>query len=76
MIYTRFAIFAALLFLPTRAQSQETTFRAGFARMSITPELPDTWTDANANSVYEPDDGDTSYPLQLVCPLRPLDGIR
>ena len=61
MIDTRVALIGALVLVlfPTRARSQETTFRAGFARMSITPELPDIWTDANANSVYEPDDGDT-----------------
>ena len=61
MIDTRVALIGALVLvlLPIRAQGQETTFRAGFARMSITPELPDTWTDANANSVYEPDKGDT-----------------
>ncbi len=52
MIDTRVALIGALVLvlLPTRARSQETAFRAGFARMSITPELPDTWTDANAIS--------------------------
>ena len=33
--------------------------RVGFAKLSITPELPDRWTDVNGDSMYIPDDGDT-----------------
>jgi hypothetical protein len=31
---------------------------AGFAAVSITPEVPDRWTDKNNNAEYEPDKGD------------------
>ncbi len=34
-------------------------FRVGFAKVTITPELPDTWTDADGNARYEPEKGDT-----------------
>ena len=53
----RTLLFAVLLLIPSLVQGQG--FRAGFARMSITPALPDTWTDADGNSVYQPDKGDT-----------------
>ena len=53
----RTVLLATLLFIPSVVLGQG--FRAGFARMSITPELPDTWTDADGNSVYQPDQGDT-----------------
>lgn len=33
--------------------------RAGFAAVTITPTLRDTWTDANGDARYDPDDGDT-----------------
>lgn len=33
--------------------------RVGFAALPITPEVPDTWTDANDNAQYDPDEGDT-----------------
>lgn len=33
--------------------------QVGFAALSITPEVPDTWTDTNANAQYDPDQGDT-----------------
>ena len=55
----RTAFLAALLCLPALAQGQDTAFRAGFAQMNITPVVPDTWTDADGNSVYQPDQGDT-----------------
>jgi len=32
---------------------------AGFAAVSITPEVPDRWTDVNNDAKYDPDDGDT-----------------
>ena len=32
---------------------------AGFAAESITPEVPDRWTDLNKNAKYEPDKGDS-----------------
>ena len=31
----------------------------GFAAVSITPEVPDRWTDVDGNAKYEPDKGDT-----------------
>jgi hypothetical protein len=33
--------------------------QVGFAALSITPEVPDTWTDTNNNAQYNPDQGDT-----------------
>ena len=33
--------------------------RAGFSAVSITPELIDTWNDADGNGRYEPGKGDT-----------------
>ena len=59
MTPTRVALIGALLLLPSLASGQDTTFRAGFARMSITPELPDTWTDANAK---EPAGVEAAFP--------------
>lgn len=31
----------------------------GFAAVRVTPEIPDTWTDANQDARYNPEDGDT-----------------
>ncbi|MFN8254460.1 MAG: hypothetical protein U0W24_02145 [Bacteroidales bacterium] len=33
--------------------------KVGFAIEKITPELPDSWTDADSNAKYEPEKGDT-----------------
>ncbi len=33
--------------------------KVGFAAFTITPEVPDTWIDANGDAQYNPDDGDT-----------------
>jgi hypothetical protein len=33
--------------------------QAGFSAVSITPEVPDRWTDENADAKYNPKDGDT-----------------
>ncbi|MFK7925578.1 MAG: hypothetical protein AB8H47_26740 [Bacteroidia bacterium] len=33
--------------------------RAGFAKVSISPELADTWIDVNQDSMYKAEDGDT-----------------
>ena len=33
--------------------------KIGFAIEKITPELPDTWTDADSNAKFEPEKGDT-----------------
>jgi hypothetical protein len=33
--------------------------KAGFAAFTITPEIPDRWTDKNGDAKYRPDDGDT-----------------
>jgi hypothetical protein len=35
------------------------SLRAGFAAVSITPPVPDPWTDANGDAQYDPADGDT-----------------
>ena len=35
------------------------TFSAGLAKVTITPELVDTWVDADSNARYEPDKGDS-----------------
>jgi hypothetical protein len=33
--------------------------KAGFSALPITPDVPDTWTDANKDAQYDPEDGDT-----------------
>lgn len=33
--------------------------KVGFAAFTITPEVPDRWTDKNGNAKYQPDEGDT-----------------
>ncbi len=33
--------------------------QAGFAALKITPEVPDTWTDANGDARFVEEDGDT-----------------
>lgn len=33
--------------------------KVGFSALSITPKVPDTWTDKNGDAQYNPDDGDT-----------------
>ncbi|MCU0341073.1 MAG: neutral/alkaline non-lysosomal ceramidase N-terminal domain-containing protein, partial [Spirosomaceae bacterium] len=38
-------------------------YQAGFAAVAITPTLPDTWTDANQDAQFEPEDGDTYQDL-------------
>lgn len=35
------------------------SLRAGFSAVSITPQVPDTWTDVNGDAQYNPEDGDT-----------------
>ena len=35
------------------------TVMAGFAALTITPEVVDTWTDVKGNARYNPDEGDT-----------------
>lgn len=36
-----------------------TVLSIGFSAQSITPEIPDTWTDVNNDAKYIPEDGDT-----------------
>jgi hypothetical protein len=36
-----------------------TSLKIGFAALPISPEITDTWTDANNDARYNPDDGDT-----------------
>ncbi len=38
---------------------EQSELKAGFAAISITPEVPDRWTDANNDAQYNPKDGDT-----------------
>lgn len=38
---------------------KEGQISAGFAAVSITPEITDTWNDADGNARYEPEKGDT-----------------
>lgn len=52
----RFPGYAIDLNIPA---GNELPLRVGFAALSITPELPDRWTDANGDSMYLPEDGDT-----------------
>ena len=35
--------------------------RMGFAKVPITPDIRDTWTDANHNAQYEPEEGDSYH---------------
>ena len=37
----------------------EGQLHAGFAAVSITPRIPDQWTDVNGDAQYIPEDGDT-----------------
>ena len=37
----------------------QVVLKAGFSAISITPEIPDSWTDVNNDARYIPDDGDT-----------------
>lgn len=38
--------------------SEARALKLGFAALPITPEVPDTWTDANGDGRYLPEDGD------------------
>jgi hypothetical protein len=57
--FLRYALLGTLITCQSCTARQESNFRAGFARTSITPPLVDTWTDADGNSVYQPEQGDT-----------------
>jgi hypothetical protein len=39
--------------------SKASALSAGFAAITITPEVPDRWTDVNSDAKYRPGDGDT-----------------
>ena len=41
------------------SNSVEGQIQAGFAALSITPEIVDTWNDVDNNAKYEPKKGDT-----------------
>lgn len=46
--------------LPLETAAQSTApFRVGLAKVPITPNVEDTWTDSNNNARYEPDKGET-----------------
>jgi len=48
------------LFLPDREMLvEDTILQIGIAKLPITPEVIDTWTDVDGNARYEPDKGDT-----------------
>ncbi len=38
--------------------SETVTMQIGLAKSTITPDLPDTWVDADSNATYAPDKGD------------------
>lgn len=38
---------------------KESALKAGFASVTITPEVPDRWFDSDENAKYEPEKGDT-----------------
>ncbi|MEN2283041.1 hypothetical protein AAGF08_12940 [Algoriphagus sp. SE2] len=40
-------------------QSAQNEIMAGFAKVDINPEIPDTWEDVNGDARYNPEDGDT-----------------
>ena len=42
-----------------KAPADVKVFKAGFAKMPVTPKIVDTWTDANNNAEYHEEDGDT-----------------
>ncbi len=44
--------------LQIKAADDPVRIHAGFAAKSITPEVPDRWTDLNNNAKYEPDKGE------------------
>jgi len=46
----------ALDIVPAESSPQ---LKVGFAAMPINPKITDTWTDANGDARYNPDDGDT-----------------
>lgn len=46
----------ALNIVPAETTSQ---LKVGFAALPINPNVTDTWTDANGDARYDPDDGDT-----------------
>jgi len=40
-------------------QSSQNDVQAGFAKVDISPDIPDTWVDENGDAKYNPKDGDT-----------------
>lgn len=40
-------------------QSSQNDVQAGFAKVDISPDIPDTWVDENGDARYNPKDGDT-----------------
>jgi hypothetical protein len=40
-------------------QSSRNNVQAGFAKVDISPDIPDAWVDENGDSRYNPEDGDT-----------------
>jgi hypothetical protein len=40
-------------------QSSQNDIQAGFSKVAISPEIPETWIDANGDARYNPEDGDT-----------------
>jgi hypothetical protein len=40
-------------------QTSQNDIQAGFAKVDISPEIPDTWIDTNGDARYNPEDGDT-----------------
>jgi hypothetical protein len=40
-------------------ESSQKQILAGFSKVDISPEIPDTWVDVNGDARYNPEDGDT-----------------
>jgi hypothetical protein len=45
--------------LQVEAKDEPGEFSVGFGAISITPEITETWTDADSNAVFNPEQGDT-----------------
>jgi hypothetical protein len=45
--------------LPEPEEQNGTALKVGLAKVPITPDIPDTWVDADSNARFEPDKGDS-----------------
>jgi len=51
---------------------QQMVLKVGFSAVSITPEIPDRWTDVNNDAKYIPEDGDTFEDLNQNGQFDPI----